>query len=271
MRVATPLDQPRAIGDARLSSKRGPAGSCIDGLRQSGAMKVLFPRRPDLLEAMLINTAGGITGGDRFAVTAHAGEGSQLVITTQAAERAYRAQHGQTGHMHTSLTAARGSTLFWLPQETILYDGAALDRRLEVDIAPDATFLMVEPVLFGRRAMGEDVTRLSFRDRVDVRCNGRPLYRDGVSLSGRVCDQLDRPAIAHGARAMASLIWYRKNASARLSHVRTLLEETGGASMLGDSLMVLRLLAEDGFALRRSLLPVLDLLSDNTLPQSWRL
>ena len=120
MRVATPLDQPRAIGDARLSSKRGPAGSCIDGLRQSGAMKVLFPRRRDLLEAVLINTAGGITGG---------------------------------GHLRTSLTAARGSTLFWLPQETILYDGAALDRRLEVDIAPNATFLMVEPVLFGRRAV----------------------------------------------------------------------------------------------------------------------
>jgi urease accessory protein len=271
MRVATPLDQPRAIGAARVSSKTGPRGSCIDGLRQSGAMKVLFPTRRDWVEAVLVNTAGGITGGDRFDIAAAAGPGSHLVLTTQAAERAYRAQSGQTGRMRTELAADDGSTLFWLPQETILYQSAALDRRLEVDLHPRAHFLMVEPVLFGRRAMGEDVHALHFRDRIDIRSGGRLIYRDGLHLDGDVARHLDRPAIANGARAMANVVWHHPAARGRLDAVRGLIGTTGGASLLAEGLMVLRLLAEDGYALRRSLLPVLDLLTDNTLPQSWRL
>ncbi|MEP4960640.1 MAG: urease accessory protein UreD [Roseobacter sp.] len=271
MSAATPLDQPRAIGAAMVSSKIGPRGSCIDGLRQSGALKLLFPKRHDTVEAILINTAGGITGGDRFDVAATAGPGSKLVLSTQASERAYGAQKSQTGRIHTTLNADENSTLFWLPQETILYQEAALHRRLEINLAETAQFLMVEPILFGRKAMGEDVTTLSFRDEVDIRCCGKPIYRDGVLLEGNVAQQLDRPAIANGARAMASIMWKAPQAQGKLNDVRHILGETGGASLLNADLMVMRLLAPDGFELRRSLLPVLDLLTDNTLPQTWRL
>lgn len=271
MRTATPLDQPRAIGAARVSSKTGPLGSCLDGLRQSGALKLLFPRRQDIVEAILINTAGGITGGDRFSLEASAGAGSRLMITTQAAERAYRAQPGQTGEMRTQLRAEADSTLWWLPQETILYQGAALHRSLRVDLHENATFLMVEPVLFGRQAMGEDLTDLTFTDRVDLRRAGRPIYRDGLRFDGDVAAQLDRPAIANGARAMANLIWVSPGAAGRLDALRALLDTQGGASLLAEDTLVMRVLAEDGFALRRTLLPVLDLLTENTLPQSWRL
>ncbi|MFK7945109.1 MAG: urease accessory protein UreD [Paracoccaceae bacterium] len=271
MRTATPLDQPRAIGAAMVSSKLGPHGSCIDGLRQSGALKLLFPRRSGAVEAILINTAGGITGGDRFETRATANPNSHLMLTTQAAERAYCAQYGQIGRVDTQLSAGPDAKLFWLPQETILYDGAAIQRRLKATIAPTSEFLMVEPILFGRRAMGEDVTDLRFEDRIEIHCDGKPLYRDGLSLTGCVAQQLDRPAIGNGARAMASLVWHASQAQARLAAVRQLIGHTGGASMLTERLMVLRLLAEDGFELRKSLLPILDLMTENTLPQSWRL
>lgn len=271
MRTATPLDQPRAIGGARLSSKAGPRGSCIDGLRQSGALKLLFPAGRLHLEAIVINTAGGVTGGDRFDMQATAGPGSHLSLTTQAAERGYRAANGQWGRISTHLSVAEDATLFWLPQETILYHGAAIERRLRVDLAASARFLMVEAILFGRRAMGEDVTALGFRDHVDIRCEGRPVYRDGLRLDGDVAQHLDRPAIAGGARAMASLVFRAPDAPGRLGAVRDLIGATGGASLLASDLMAVRLLAEDGFVLRRHLVPVLDLLTANTLPQSWRL
>jgi urease accessory protein len=271
MRAATPLDQPRAIGAAMVSSKRGPTGSCIDRLRTSGALKLLFPRRRGMVEAILINTAGGITGGDRFDFSARAGKDSQLVVTTQAAERAYRAQIGQTGRLCTRLDVAQGASLSWLPQETILYQGSALHRRLEVDLKPTARFLMVEPVIFGRRAMGEEVTALSFRDSIAIRRAGTMIYRDGISLKGDVAAQLDRPAIADGARAMANLVWAAPEAAGRLQSVRDLLGTAGGVSLLSEDLLVLRALAPDGFDLRRCLLPILDLLTENTLPQSWRL
>ncbi|QJF50374.1 urease accessory protein UreD [Roseobacter ponti] len=271
MRIATPLDQPRAIGAVRVSAKYRDGGSHIGDLRQSGALRVLFPRLTDHVEAVLINTAGGITGGDRFSIDAGAGENARLSLTTQAAERAYRAQVGQTGTLKTRLTAAEGSVLHWLPQETILYEGAALQRSLRADLAPGARFVMVEPVLFGRRAMGEELRDASFTDRVDIRRAGVPLYRDGVSLSGDIAAQLDRPAIAGGARAMASLVWVAPEADGALDPLRDLIGDSGGVSLLRPGILVARLLAEDGYALRRALLPCLDRLTGNTLPQSWRL
>lgn len=270
-RAATPLDQPRAMGAVTVSSKCGATGSAIDGLRQSGALKVLFPRNRKAVEAVLINTAGGVTGGDRFEIEAHAGAGSQLTVTTQAAERAYGAHVGQTGKIKTRLSADNDSALRWLPQETILYQDAALCRRLRADLAPTAQFFMVEPVLFGRRAMGEDPTRLQFVDRIDIRRDGRPLYRDGTNLIGNAATQLDRPAIGGGARAMASLLWCAPQAGGKLDVVRNIIGKSGGASMLHPDVMVARLLAEDGFMLRCSLLPLLDLLTETSLPQSWRL
>ncbi|MEE4189404.1 MAG: urease accessory protein UreD [Roseobacter sp.] len=271
MRAATPLDQPRAIGRASVSSKTGADGNAIDTLRQSGALKLLFPRSTGPLEVVSINTSGGVTGGDDFTLHCTAGKGSCLSITTQAAERAYRAQSGQTGHVDTVLRVEDGGTLWWLPQETILYDGCAFHRRLSVHLAPKARFLMVEPILFGRRAMGEDACSLQFRDRVDIRRGGLPLYRDGITLGGAVGTQLDRPAAGAGARAMASLVYVNGKAESRLEQVRTHLGPAGGASLLQPDVMVLRLLAEDGFDLRRALMPVLDLLTENTLPKSWRL
>ena len=271
MRPVTSLDQPRAIGAALVSSKARAGQSHIDKLRQSGALKLLFPRSSGTLEAVLINTAGGITGGDVYSIDAQAGAGSELRVTTQAAERAYRAQPGQTGTMTTKLSVSNDASLQWLPQETILFEGAALTRRLDVDLDESARFLMVEPVLFGRRAMGEDLHDLRFDDRVDIRRNGTPIYRDGVRLLGDVAAQLDRPAVAAGARAMANLVYVAPDAAALLTELRGLIGTAGGVSLLNDTVLVARILAPDGFTLRRSLLPALDRLTTNRLPPSWRL
>ncbi|MEP2642279.1 urease accessory protein UreD [Roseobacter sp.] len=271
MRPATLLDQPRAIGSAMVSSKARAGQPCLDGLYQAGALKVVFPRNHHTVESILVNTAGGITGGDRFDITATAGAGSHLTLATQAAERAYRAQDGQTGQLHTQLTVEDDAQLHWLPQETILFEGSALSRTLNVDIAPTGRFLMVEPVLFGRRAMGEDLHSASFRDRVDIRMDGALVYRDGVALDGDIAAALDRPAIGAGARAMANVVWVAPEAEGALPIVRDLIGPIGGASLLQPNLLAARLLAADGFDLRQRLVPLLDHLTKNTLPISWRL
>jgi len=107
----------------------------------------------------LVNTAGGITGGDTFDLEIDVRDGAKLTLTTQAAERAYRAQNGEIGRVTTRLSVQNDSSMHWLPQELILFDRCALQRRLEVALAPKARLLMVEPVVFGRAAMPE--TRLS--------------------------------------------------------------------------------------------------------------
>jgi urease accessory protein len=271
MSVSTPLDQPRAIGRAAVSSKQDGQRSRIDGLRQSGALKLLFPSCAQGVQSVIVNTAGGITGGDDFEIEARAGPGSDLTLTTQAAERVYRAQYGQIGRLSTRLKVESAACLHWLPQETILYERSALRRTLCVDLAANGRFLMVEPVIFGRRAMGEDIRDLWFEDRVHIRRDARPVFRDGVSLHGDVATKLDRPAVADGARAMASLLWVAPEADAHLDALRDLTGQAGGVSLLRQGVLALRLLAEDGFALRRTLLPILDRLTRNQLPASWRL
>ncbi|MEM7524666.1 MAG: urease accessory protein UreD, partial [Pseudomonadota bacterium] len=110
--------QPRAIGEGVVSARRRGAVSAIGALRQSGSAKILFPHRSrETLEAVLLNTAGGVTGGDRFAWRATAEAGAALALSTQAAERAYRAQPGERAEVSTTLTVEAGATLLWAPQE----------------------------------------------------------------------------------------------------------------------------------------------------------
>lgn len=263
------MAQPRAQGSLRLSTKRHAAASVLDGLRMSGATKALFPRGAGM-QALILNTAGGLTGGDRFDAVFTLGAGSHLTVTTQAAERAYRAASGQA-ELRSAVTVASGASLHWLPQELILFDGCALDRRLSVDLAADARLLLVEPVIFGRRAMGEVLRDAHLRDVIDIRRDGAPLYRDHVCLTGDLAGRLARPAIGGGAGAMACVLLVAPEAEAMLTILRPLLPATCAASLPAPDVLALRLLAGDGHALRQTLLPVLDRLSRDSLPISWRL
>ncbi len=219
----------------------------------------------------MINTAGGITGGDRFSIAVEAGDASRLTLTTQAAERVYRAQPGQIARMDSRLNVGSGARLNWMPQETILYNNCAFQRRSTADLAADAELLIVEPLVFGRVAMGETLDSAQFMDRIDIRRSGRRLYYDAVKLDGDITAKLARPAVANGAQSMANLIFTAPDAERHLTFIRDALPATGGVSLIGDDLLVMRLLAEDSFVLRKSLLPILERLTDDGLPLCWRL
>jgi urease accessory protein len=265
--------QPRAVGTGRLCVRADSTGKTrLRDLRQSGSTKLVFPHSHSQdSEVILVNTAGGITGGDQFDLEISAQTGAQLTLTTQAAERAYRAQPGEIGQVTSRLTVQTGAALKWLPQELILFDRCALNRRLDIALQPGADLLLVEPVVFGRTAMGETLRDVMFRDRITITRAGSPLYLDGMDLCGDATAHLARPAIANGAAAMASVVMVNAGASNHLGAVRALLPETAGASMLAQDVLVIRQLAVDSFELRRSLIPVLELLSHNALPKSWRL
>lgn len=262
--------QPRAAGSVRVTAKRRDGRSVLDDLHQSGSMKALFPQpRHAHLDTVLLNTAGGVTGGDRFDAALRAGPDTHMVITTQAAERAYKAQPGETGRLRTRLTVDAGGRIDWVPQETLLYDGACLDRRLQADLAPGAALLLVEPLVFGRTAMGETIRHARFRDRIDVRRNGEAIFADRVLLDGAIAAHLDRSAIGAGCQAMASVLFVGDRAAPALDAVRGLLPKSAGASLIRDDVLFLRMLAEDGYALRQTLIPVISLFSHLPLPRTW--
>lgn len=262
----------RARGMGMLAvQRRGPASVLAD-LAMSGSLKLLFPRSSgDALDAVLLNTAGGITDGDRFRVQADLQADTRLRVTTQAAERVYRAASGQPGTVETRMRLASGAALTWLPQETLLYDGAALDRRLRIEMDADARVLACECLVFGRTAMGERVRRLHLRDRIDLVIAGRTAFADRLRLEGDAAAQLARAGIAAGARAMASLLLAEPCAARRLDDLRARLPETAGVSALGDGIVFARLLAPDSFALRAHLVPILRAVTQTDLPRPWML
>ncbi|MDG1281218.1 MAG: urease accessory protein UreD [Pseudorhodobacter sp.] len=254
----------------RVSSKLRAGASVLDGLYQSGCLKLLFPRaQADALTGVFLNTAGGLTGGDRISLDARAGAGSRLTLTSQAAERCYKATGETVALMSTELTVEAEARLDWLPQETILFDQSALRRRLCVQMAPDARFLMVEPLVLGRLAMGEVMRSGLFQDSVRVSRGTDLVFADAVRLSGDIPAMLRGSATADGAGAMASVLYVGPDAEAHLAALRSLMPATGGTSLLRPGVLYARLLAPDSFLLRRSLIPVIGQLHGRALPKTW--
>ncbi|MEM1161377.1 MAG: urease accessory protein UreD [Pseudomonadota bacterium] len=241
-------------------------------LYQSGSAKALLPRtHTEDLQAVLLNTAGGITGGDRFDYRADVLRGARLSLSTQAAERAYRAHPDETGQVEVAMTVEDGARLSWLPQETILFDGARLRRRLAVDLTGDAQFIAVEAIVFGRTAMGERLNTMSFRDTWTIRRDGALIFKDALRFEGDGEEILSRPATLDGHRAMASILLTCAEAERRLPLLRAALKDTGGASLIRDGVLAARLTAPDGFTLRKALLPALETLTGKSLPKVWTL
>ena len=266
---ATPL-QPRAQGALRLVAKRRGAQSVIADLRQQGALKALFPRSHGVaLDAVFLNTAGGLTGGDRMALEIVAGQDAHIVVSSQAAERGYAALDDQVASVDVTLQVADGGRIDWLPQETILFDAAALNRRMSVDLTGKGQCLIVEPVIFGRVAMGEVIYQLHLTDHWRIRRDGVLIFADALRLIGDAAALLARPAIAGGAGAMATTVLASPSAAALASQLD--LPETAGASLLADDLLLIRLLSADGFTLRRDLIPLIEALSAAPIPRVWRL
>lgn len=241
-------------------------------LRQQGSLKALLPahHQEHALGAVLLNTAGGLTGGDRMRVAIEAGARCRMVVSTQSAERVYRSAHG-AAVVETDLRVAAGGRLDWLPQETILYDGGVLDRRLSLDLTLGGRVLLVEPMVIGRRAMGERVRTATLRDHWEVRQDGRLLFADCLLIEGKAWASLGSPGTLAGANAWASLALLAPEASALLPRLRRLLPASAGASLVREGVLFARILAEDGFQLREALLPAIECLAGGPLPKVWRL
>jgi urease accessory protein len=237
-----------------------------DGLkrmREAHAAKVRIPHGSR--EAILINTGGGLAGGDKFDFTITAEKNARLTVTSQAAERVYRSL-GPAADIEVMLTAQGGASLMWLPQETILFDGAALTRRITADIAADARFLAVESVILGREAMGETVRHARLHDRWRIRRDGRLVFADDIAFDGAPPASL---ATLGDARAFATIVLISNRAEDLLDRARQAIGSRGDASAWSGKL-VARLLARDGYELRKSLIPALTLLADGAaLPKTW--
>lgn len=267
--TAPPVRHQRAQGAARVGFAMDGARMRLADLAQQGSAKAFVLAAHGGTEVVVLNTAGGLTGGDRLTYDLDVPPGGRLTAATQTAERLYRAAEGCARIQITARVGA-GGHLDWLPQETILFDGCAAERETVIDLAPGATCMALETLVLGRAAMGEVVARLNLRDRRRITRQGRPLHVESLHLTGAHLG--DRPALLDGARAVASLVWVAPGAPDALAPLRAALDEPGvtGAASAMDGKLVLRLMARDAWPLRRQLARTLRLLRRAPLPRVWQ-
>jgi urease accessory protein len=260
----------RVEAEGRISVKHTVRGSVLDRLHQSGAAKIRFPVSPDpsVFEAVLINTAGGLTGGDRLSWTIHAGKVASITCVSQACERIYRSLDGEPARLSVNIKLAEKAHLNWLPQETILFDGCALERSLEAELAPGASLLVLEAFVFGRTAMGETVRHASVHDRWTIRRDGKLVFADNVRFDGKVDELLQRRAVAAGDRALATVALIAPDAEQHLAFVRENFPDIASTAFAGKFLA--RLSAKGAHDLRQRLIPLAIRLSGGKeLPKVW--
>lgn len=272
--ISLPAAQ-RVAGRGRLFCGKSGGRTRLQRLYQDGSAKIRMPAvQGDPLEAVLINTAGGLTGGDRLGWEIEVGEGASASITTQACEKIYRAASDRA-ETKVSLTVGAGGSIAWLPQETIVFNRAAFARALHVELAVGAEALLLEATLFGRLAMGERTVLGNFHDRWRVRQGGRLIHAEDFRIGPDIAAGLQRQAVTGGALASATMLLVSPRAETLLEPARAIIGDQGGASFwsVGQSGKLLaRLTAGDGYQLRKRLIPLVELLNGRAgLPKLWSL
>lgn len=276
----------RTAGRGRIAVKKSAGRTRIDQLFQEGAARIRVPDRSHVagLEAVIINTAGGVTSDDDLHWRADAGPGTHLTVTTQACEKVYKAED-TPARVNVDLTIKDGAQLNWLPQETIFFDKARLKRRITAKLTGDAKLLLVEPVIFGRQAMQESMQTGFWRDEWRIFHDDTLVHGENVRLEGDIASHLGNQAGLQGQTALATLALIGSHAEGKLEGTRnclnTIANITGGAShwsVGGVDKLVIRLAAPDGYTLRQALVPLINELarvSDGeasvAVPKIWSL
>ncbi|QFT29244.1 Urease accessory protein UreD [Labrenzia sp. THAF82] len=272
--TASARELQRVNGHARAGFRLSEGSTRLADLYQSGAAKIRLPKVYDEpTTAVLINTAGGLTGGDRLSLEFHLAVGAHAIVTSQAAERAYRSQTGPA-KVTAKFQVGAGAKLEWLPQETILFDASNLSRTIEADLAEDAGLLMLESVILGRKAMGEKVRSVFFRDSWRIRRSGKLVFADDVRLEGDPDVFLAGPATASGNLCVATLLDCSPQAEDHLNLARSLIgalpsDRVRAAASTWNGQLVARLTAVSGQDLRTALVSFLTGYRSAPLPRVW--
>ena len=203
--------------------------------------------------AVVVNTSGGIVAGDHLDHRFTVGPGTEALITTQAAEKIYRST-GADSRLTVEIEVGDNAWLEWLPQDTIIFDGARLRRHTTLNVASTARVVTGEVLVFGRVARGENLTHGLVHDDWQVRLDGRLVWADRLHLAGALAATLASPTGFRGSKATATSIYIGPDAERWLEVARDLIHADGlwsGVTCIG-SVLISRWLGVDAAAVRLS-------------------
>jgi urease accessory protein len=243
---------------ARIAVADKDGQTRLSDLYQSDPCRVLFPRPAAgaPLEAVIVTTSGGIVGGDRISVEIEAGDNSTATITTQAAEKIYRSA-GSDSRLSINVTVGANALLEWMPQETILFDGARLRRTTDISLAPGSRLLCGEFLVFGRRARDEQFGQGFLHDSWRLTESGHLIWADALHLDDDIGAVMNRASSFGGAACLATLVFRADDAGDHLDAVRQILQAASdnrcmAAATCFRSLLIMRFLGADAAATRQA-------------------
>jgi len=266
-------DLQRAEAACRVVVGGSSKGTRIIDVYQQSPVRVLFPKTGDdwAQEAVLVNTSGGVAGGDRLQLSVTALCGASIAVTTQAAEKIYRALN-ESAYITTQLNVDNAAKLAWLPQETIVFNHARLRRRMQIEISPGSELLALECLVLGRAARGETLSAGTIVDTWQVRKHGRLQWGDTFRLTDEVFAHISRKALLWDSTALATLLYFGSNLEEILQLIRAQAVSFDcqcGATLVGG-MIVARLAARSSFELKGALRNVLQKLSEEHAPGPFR-
>lgn len=226
-------------------------------LHEAGGYRVKFPKNEHLQEAVLVNTAGGLVGGDTLDI--HVKADAPLMVSTTGAEKIYG---GDLSRLTTKLEIT--DTLYWLPLETILYNNSQFKRVTDIHLNNNAKLIFAEMMVFGRLASGEVINNASFKDIRHIYRENKLIYVENTFFEGDLHNKLNMKAIGNGARAIATLI----STEGSLEALREL-ETPECAFTTRNGLIIARFISNDVAYLRLIYTQILGKLMLTPLPRNW--
>jgi urease accessory protein len=266
-------DMQRAEGSGRIVLSGSERGARILDLFQKSPIRIMFPRAGGeaVEEAVLINTAGGIAGGDRLETEVAALVDAAIAVTSQAAEKVYRALN-EPARITTKLRASEGAKLAWLPQETIVFNCARVSRKIEIELSSGAELLALEWLVLGRAAHGEEMVGGHITDSWRVKKDGQLVWADTFRVTDEVFPHLKRKALLSNCKAVGTLVYFGPDLDIRLELLRDIvrsLECQAAATSVGG-LIIVRFAARASSDLRLALRSLLQQFSRELGPGPFR-
>ena len=253
-------DLQRASGAGRIVLRGSDSRTDVVDVYQKFPIRIMCPTIGDgaVREAVVVNAAGGIAGGDRLEIEVTALGDALVTVTSQAAEKIYRSLD-QPAQVVTKLKACDTAKLAWLPQETIIFNSARIQRQTEIDLCAGAELMALEWLVLGRTAHGEEVVRGHIRDRWLVRRDGRLVWADSFLVAEETFPHLRRKALLSGYKAIGTLLYFGPHLDRRLEMLREATQSLAcsSAATMVSGLIVVRLAAETSSELRIALICLL--------------
>ena len=229
----------------------------LSHLYQRDPVRILFPNfsADEIKQGVIVTTSGGMVGGDTISLDLTFGEKTSAMVMAQAAEKIYGSSRYDS-FINVDLKAKSMAWAEYLPQETILFDGARLNRTTRIEAATGAQILAGEIIVFGRQGRGESFTSGFLRDAWEVKRDQKLIWADTLLLKNNVSKVINHPTCFDGASVVATVILICDDVESYVGEAQRVLRDNcttirAGASLI-NGVLVARFIGKDALQLRKS-------------------